>query len=280
MVKIASGSVIVIVGAGAFGVSTAYSLIKERPSAHVILIDEAREQGASFDPSKVVRADYGDKLYMKIALEALDLWRSDPLFRPFYHETGLVWVDSDDSLQRITENYQHFGAKKAYELTDSKDLKALPRIYQDANFTGVNKVFINHNGGWVEAADALKSVLQSAVDYGVEYREATVEAVLFDDEGNCVGVKTSLGETLNATHVVLAAGAAIPKLLADSAPEREEMQVGDRLRAAAICEATVQLSPEQAEDFHGGPVFVHEVAPTQGSYEHLCFDIWFSAFIY
>jgi sarcosine oxidase / L-pipecolate oxidase len=33
---------------------------------------------------------------MEKAMEALDTWRLDPLFKPFYHETGLMWVEKGD----------------------------------------------------------------------------------------------------------------------------------------------------------------------------------------
>jgi sarcosine oxidase / L-pipecolate oxidase len=166
------------------------------------------------------------------------------------------------------KNYQHLKAEGKYELRRPEDFKTLfGGLHQDADFTGVKEVFVNYSSGWAEATKALIHLIEASIALGVQYHVATIEAVLFDCRGDCIGVQTSSGQKLTATHIILAAGAAIPKLLSDSAPEREEMQVGDRIIAAAICESTVQLNPIDAEKFRRGPVFVHEAAPTQGSYQ-------------
>lgn len=83
----------IIVGAEAFGILTTYQLIQKYPSAYILLIDQTPfpcENGASWDLSKAIRADYGNILYMEKALEALDLWKSNPLFKPFHHKTTLM----------------------------------------------------------------------------------------------------------------------------------------------------------------------------------------------
>jgi sarcosine oxidase/L-pipecolate oxidase len=266
-------STYLIVGAGVFGTSTAYELIQKYPSADVLLVDRTPfpcENGASWDPSKAIRADYGNIIYMEKALEALDIWRSDPLFRPFYHETGLVWVEKGDSPRRIMENYRHLNAEEKYELRRPEDFKTLfGGLHQDADFTGIKDVFVNYSSGWAEATKALTRLIEVSISLGVRYQVATIEAVLFDHQGDCIGVRTTSGKKITAPHIILAAGAAIPKLLSDSAPEREEIQVGDRIIAAAICESTVQLNSIDARRFRGGPVFVHEAAPTQGSYQNV-----------
>jgi sarcosine oxidase/L-pipecolate oxidase len=270
MTKLDASSYI-IVGAGVFGASTAYHLIRKYPSANVLLIDRSAfpcQSGASWDWNKAIRADYGNILYMEKALEAMEWWRADPLFAPFYHETGLVWVDTGDLPRTIMENYQHLKAEEKFELRSPEDFNTLfDGLHRDADYSDIKEVFVNYSSGWAEASKAMAHVIEETIVLGVQYQAATVEAVLFDAAGNCTGVLTTSGETLTATHIILATGAATPKMLADSAPEREEMQAGDRITAAAICESTVQLSPEDAERFRKGPVFVHEAAPTQGSYK-------------
>ena len=55
-----------IVGAGVFGVSTALQLRRKYPEATVTLVDRAfpYQAAASWDWSKVVRADYPDIFYI------------------------------------------------------------------------------------------------------------------------------------------------------------------------------------------------------------------------
>ncbi|KAG9829841.1 hypothetical protein KCU77_g13664, partial [Aureobasidium melanogenum] len=62
----------IIVGAGVFGVSTAFHLIKKYPNADITIVDrDAFDQdtrvAASWDWNKVVRADYDDIVYCKMA---------------------------------------------------------------------------------------------------------------------------------------------------------------------------------------------------------------------
>ena len=44
---------------------------------------------ASTDTTKIVRADYAEPIYAKIAGEAIELWRTE-LFSGTYHQTGIA----------------------------------------------------------------------------------------------------------------------------------------------------------------------------------------------
>lgn len=78
---------VLIVGAGEFGASTALSLLKTG-NYTITLIDRApvlpAMDAASTDMNKVVRWDYSDKDYARLAREAIDVWKSD--FPGIYHE--------------------------------------------------------------------------------------------------------------------------------------------------------------------------------------------------
>lgn len=102
-----------IVGAGVFGVSTAFHLIQKNTSAIITLVDRTIpcRAGASWDWSKVVRADYANIMYMKLARKAMAIWRSDPLYKPFYHESGLIWVDGKGFVQNVIKNYAQLDVK-------------------------------------------------------------------------------------------------------------------------------------------------------------------------
>ena len=71
---------VLIVGAGEFGAGTALSLLKTG-NYTVTMIDRAPElpalDAASTDINKVVRWDYSDKDYAKLAREAIDVWNRD-----------------------------------------------------------------------------------------------------------------------------------------------------------------------------------------------------------
>jgi len=260
----------VIVGAGVFGTSVALHLIQKYPSANVILIDRTpfpSQVGASWDWNKVIRADYTNLLYMELALEAMTWWRSDPLYKPFYHESGLVWVDNKGLPQTIIDNYKKLNSTDKFRLAKPQETKRLWNgIHADASYDGVTDMLVNESSGWAEASTALEKVIERAVTLGVKYIVADVKAVIFDDQGSSTGVQTKNGDVLSASHIILATGATTAALLADSAPQRDEIQVGNRVVAAAICTGMVILSDEDAKYFRNGPVFIHEGEDTLGQY--------------
>ena len=62
-----------ILGAGIFGASTAYHLIKKHPNASITLVDRslrAHEAAASWDWQKIIRVEYEDRFQMGLAIEA------------------------------------------------------------------------------------------------------------------------------------------------------------------------------------------------------------------
>jgi len=78
--KMVKKTSVLIVGAGEFGAGTALSLLKTG-NYTVTMIDRAPElpalDAASTDINKVVRWDYSDKDYAKLAREAIDVWNRD-----------------------------------------------------------------------------------------------------------------------------------------------------------------------------------------------------------
>ncbi|KAK0653130.1 sarcosine oxidase-like protein [Cercophora newfieldiana] len=258
----------VIVGAGVFGSSIALHLIREYPSAHIVLIDRApfpSQVGASWDWNKVIRADYTNPLYVRLALEAMEHWRADPLYEPFYHQSGLAWVDNKDLARTIVDNYDKLGASEKTRLITPDEARGLwGGVHSDANYYDSTEVFLNESSGWADAAKTLTKVIETAVAAGVKYVVAEAKEIVFDEQGSTVGIRTAKGELLSASHVILATGATTAKLLADSAPQRKEMQADGRVIAAAICEGMVTLSDEDAAYFRQGPCFLCELGYTQG----------------
>ncbi|KUJ24004.1 FAD/NAD(P)-binding domain-containing protein [Mollisia scopiformis] len=233
------------------GTSVALHLIQKYPSAKVTLIDRTpfpSQVGASWDWKKVVRADYANLLYMELALEAMELWRSDPLYKPFYRESGLVWVDNKGFPQDIIDSYKKLNSTAKSRLIKAEEAKGLwDGIHADADYEGAGDMLLNESSGWAEASAALTKTIEHAVEAGVQYVGGDVEAVVFDDQGASTGVRTTKGDVLSASHIILATGATTAKLIADSVPKRPEMQVAGRVVAAAICTAMTILSDEEAE---------------------------------
>ena len=252
-----------IIGAGVFGASTAYHLSKTNPSATITLVDRTPfpcPKGASYDINKIVRADYRDIFYTRLALKAQQSWTEDPTWMPFYHQCGMIKLDNTKAGADILRNYQTLGAY--YEgrmITTAESRELYGGLFADADYENVEEIYYNPLVGWAEADAALKRAIEIAIQNGVEYVANSVSSLLFDEKGACIGVELEDGQALEARHVILCTGAGTAQLLANSAPGRPNLQVGHRMNATGLCCAKVQLSPEQQIKYRNAPVFVHGV---------------------
>lgn len=262
----------IIVGAGVFGVSTAYHLIKKYPNADVTLIDRDAfdadsRVAASWDWNKVVRADYDDIVYCKMALEAQDIFKSETLWKPYFHETGIYWMCRSDYAQDVIDNYKKLGR--------SADLAAVPidvarklygGLFEDADYTGVKEVLVNKTSGWATAGDCLVGVTREALRLGVKYVTAEVASLQFD-RGRCTGIKTATGGILTAAHTLLCTGAYTSKLLEYSAKASglNDLRAGERILAGGITTGMTKLDDESYRRFASMPVGVQGYTAEDGN---------------
>jgi sarcosine oxidase / L-pipecolate oxidase len=257
-----------IVGAGIFGISTAICLKRSNPTAIVTVIDRTpypNPSAASHDLNKVIRADYDDIFYMKLALEALELWRSDPIYKPYYHESGMLFAEDRGMGSQVLANYRVVGAgHKAEMLTPQIARERFGGIYKDANWTDVPENFYNPNSGWGEADYALQRMTEVAIEEGVIYIEATITTLLVDSSRTCTGAKTEDGTEFAADHIVLCTGARTALILADTAPEDQDLQVNGRMVAAGAVTCYVRLNAEQLKRFSKVPAIFNGMYHTHG----------------
>jgi sarcosine oxidase/L-pipecolate oxidase len=260
-----------ILGAGVFGASTAYSLAQEFPASSVTLVDRmtgAPENAASWDWNKVVRADYEDPFYMKLGLEALDHWIHDPLYSQFFHPNGAAWLMPDPKYpERVANNYRQLGRELDFEIIPAEEMrKRYDGLFMGTDMSGVGNIFLNRQSGWADAKDALAALINEAVKAGVKNVALDVQRLIIDKDGAVEGVEDVNGKQLKADRVILCTGAYTAKLLADTAPDKKDWHVGNRLVAAAVVEGTLQLDPQRLEKFIKGPVFIHNVGVVQGDF--------------
>ncbi len=260
-----------IVGAGVFGVSTAYHLIQKYPTASITIVDRDAYDAdsrvaASWDWNKVVRSDYDDIIYCRLGLEAQDIFESDPLWKPYFHKTGIYWICRSDYAQEVLDNYKKLGRKA--------DLQALPieearklygGLFEDADYTDVKEVLVNRTSGWGAAGDCLRAVTKKTLELGVKYVTAEVASLILET-GRCVGVKTASGQSLRASHVILSTGAYTPKLLELSAKStgKAGLRAEGRIVAGGITTGMTKLDDESYGRFAAMPVGVQGYTPTAG----------------
>ena len=106
-------------------------------------------------------------------------------------------------------------------------------MLRDADWTGVTSCTWNAQAGWGDVANALNSVIQAAIDLGVNYVAGSIETITFAADGSATGLALAEGKILAGSKAILCTGAYTAELIADGAPEREEIQVKGRLVAAA-----------------------------------------------
>ncbi len=93
-------------------------------------------------------------------------------------------------------------------------------LFKEAKWDEVQKSTWNPRAGWGEADNALRSIIQAAVELDVHYEAATVFKVSFDDSGSCLGAQTTDGRVLTADTTLTCTGTHTVKLIAESAPDR------------------------------------------------------------
>ncbi|CAI4216984.1 unnamed protein product [Parascedosporium putredinis] len=258
----AKGTSYLIIGSGVFGVSTAYHLIQKYPTASVTLVDrdaydaESRV-AASWDWNKVVRADYDDKVYCQLALEAQDVFQSDPLWKPYFHQTGVYWICRSSYAQDVINHHKGFGRHNDIEaLPVAQARKMFDGLFDNADYTGAKEVLLNKSSGW---------------ELGVKYVTAEVATLEFDGR-RCIGAKTRDGNRLLSSHVIVSAGAFTPTLLEMSAEAsgNEGLSAGSRILAAGITTGMAQLTAEQYQKFKNMPVGFQGYTPNEGLYIATC----------
>jgi sarcosine oxidase/L-pipecolate oxidase len=258
----------IIVGAGNFGSATALELIRKYPSASITLVDDGpfpNPRAASHDVNKIVRPDYADPLYMKIMMPAMELWRSDPLYAPYYHETGMIRADDTGFNDGCLESFKILGHSVLGGYLSVEELrKNWGGVFKNAKLEEASHCYFNPAAGWGDASSALKAVTEAAIDAGVEYCSSAVQKLIIDTNKSCKGVLLGNGEALFADNVVLCTGARTALLLAESAPKDKDIQAGNRLIATGAVSYAAKLNPAQHERYKGAPVFKNGLSDAHG----------------
>ncbi|KAK5659443.1 hypothetical protein OQA88_644 [Cercophora sp. LCS_1] len=251
---------VVIVGAGVFGVSTALSLRTTHPEIRTLLVDLARGNrgAASSDHNKIIRSDYPDPIYMKLALEAQEHWRSNPIFQPYYHECGMLFAEEIGMGRAAYANYKKLGVDFKAEIFSTEEAHSRFPVFDDANWTDVKENFYNPQSGWGEADGAMASITEAALAAGVEFVEAKAERLILAADRSCLGVSVifASGEKKDilAGKTVLSVGASTELFLANTAPDWDDLQVNGRMIAAGAIQCTAKYPADQEEKLQKAPV--------------------------
>lgn len=219
---------VLIIGGGTFGLSTALELLR---SGHknVTIVDPypvPSPLSAGNDVNKVFQSIVESKFYTDLAQESLAKWRSDPVYKPAFHETGIIYGGTqDESVEWVHDRYQTLKdqghsevqllqkAEDFIKLVQTSGMEALSLDDSETRFTNWKGYFQPKDCGWTYAALALKRAGEECVRLGAKIIVDSAESLVFNENGDCTGARTYSGQTIDADKTVICAGANSVKFL-------------------------------------------------------------------
>ncbi len=206
---------VVVVGAGTFGVWTAWHL---RRAGHAVTLVDAfgtgHSRASSGGESRIIRMGYGDRaLYSRWALESLPQWKqvlAEAGQPDLFRETGVLWLGRDD------DPHVDVTARTLHRLgvtTESIAPEDLRSRFPALDFTGITRGVFEPGSGVLLARRAVSAVAEQAMRGGVDYRAASVEPPHRARRADVLNLAD--GSRLSAGAVVFAAGPWLPKLFPD-----------------------------------------------------------------
>ncbi|OQE94666.1 hypothetical protein PENNAL_c0003G05498 [Penicillium nalgiovense] len=253
-----STKVIIVGGGGTMGSSTALHLIRSgyTPS-NITVLDEypiPSLQSAGYDLNKIMSIRLRNGPDLHLSLEALDMWKNDPLFKPFFHNVGMLDCSSSkEGIAGLRRKHQalidaNIGLEQTNIWLESEDdiLAKAPHFTRE-QIQGWKGLFCG-DGGWLAAAKAINAIgtfLKSQdVKFGFGSAGIFKRPLFAADETTCNGVETVDGTKYYADKVVLAAGAWSSTLV----------DLEDQCVSKAWVFAHIQLTPQESAQYKDVPV--------------------------
>jgi len=204
---------VAVIGAGVFGVWTAYQL--NRAGASVLLLDgygPGNSRASSGGESRIMRLGYGaDEIYTRSAQRSFEIWQQ--FFAGFespaslFHQTGMLWLarEQDEYCEATLKTLRRVGAR--CERVDHNELR---ERFPQLDFTGVAWGILEPDAGVLMARRAVQAVALQARANGVDYLEEAIAAPVLEQN-----VRTTSGREIAAQQLVFACGPWLPKIFPD-----------------------------------------------------------------
>ena len=209
---------VAVVGGGVIGVSTAHQLA--RAGADVILLTEnTLTSGASGRSlSWLNSAGTWREPYHRLRMAGIDRYRTlsaqQPDLRWLRFAGGLVWY-AEDHGEELRRRHDH-------EMAHGYDSHLIDPEWVGRCTPGINATVIPDTGaiwnpgeGWVDLPCLVQFLIKDFVERGGKLVTKAGKCRIRSKAGTITGVATKSGQIVGADAVVLAAGAAVPAMVAD-----------------------------------------------------------------
>ncbi|KAH3900656.1 FAD-dependent oxidoreductase [Saccharomycodes ludwigii] len=270
---------LIIVGAGVFGLSTAYHASQHSSFSSILVIDKydiPSPISAANDFNKIIRMEYTDETYVDLIIEAIEeYWdnQNQPIFNQCYNKCGRITVvppidnprygfelDCLKLLQSKKYNKLH-GAEKLY--TDISINGKFSNIFTMAN-SNINasennnrpsdaKFRFNSDCGLGYAAKSLENVYnyllkhkQDKVAFHLNDGIDEVQSVVNNNEA-FVEVRTEKHEKFVGKKVVICCGANTGSVI----PKK---YMGNEIRATGLYVGHIKLTDEEFQKYRKMPI--------------------------
>ncbi|MEK1932255.1 MAG: FAD-binding oxidoreductase [Pararhizobium sp.] len=219
MATSSSVSKVVVVGGGIFGVSSAVHLARLGVST-ILVNDGPLAKGASGRSLAWLNSSrHRSPEYQQLRMIGIDRYRTllakypDASWLRF--DGGLTW-DADDASNEIAEVFAHEQALgyDAQHLSAAAIAGVTPGI--DASTVTSQGAIFNPGEGWVDLPSLIDVLVAEFIERGGQLITDAGKASVTVIDNRAIGITTTSGRSFEADAVLLATGADVPRMAADS----------------------------------------------------------------
>ena len=180
---------------------------------------------------------------------ALKGWQTDPVFAPYFHETGFIVAASTPELIAHLKKQEIDPMQADFEdLQTPADFRnTMPPGVLTGDFPGWKGWLSRKDTGWIHARKAIVSAATEAKRLGVQFITGSPEGQVVEliyENGDVKGASTADGKRHMTDYTILAAGAGSDQLL----------DFEKQLRPTAWTISHIRMSPEEAQQYRNLPV--------------------------
>lgn len=247
-----------MVGCGVFGLSTLLELSRRFPESAILGLDAyavPSPWSAANDYNKIIRAEYSDIEYSKLALELMKQWETDPVLSPYFVKSGRFTMSPSNSSNASRKLYEDKGVENLVKLGVSQKISILRNkaslveispAFKDSTLFDQENVEIKYNpdAGYGIAKDSLESVHRLALENGVVFRFGeTGHIVKIDHESNIVHTKS--GHRYKANKIIVCMGASTGYVV----------NLHNQINSTGLFVTHLQLTDLEYEKYKDIPIF-------------------------